>query len=120
MPSRRPRSATRNRGSGKCLADRVENGAARQHQIGALDADTIIAGALLIAHAEQARDGRGDIGIAHPDAIDPAAIVAREVEMDPASVVTVPEVPSRCIPEIAAMLGGEGRDILRDLPHHRA
>src|SRR5258708_38339201 len=60
----------------KRIADRIEDGAAGQHQIGALDADAIVGGALLIAHAEQARDGRGDISVAHPDAIDPPAIVS--------------------------------------------
>src|SRR5664279_2037222 len=54
----------------KRTADRVENGAARQHQIGALDADAVVAGAFLIAHGEQARDNSVDIRIAQPDPVD--------------------------------------------------
>ena len=65
------------------FADRVENGAAGQHQIGALDADAIIVGAFLVAHVAQALDDGGDVGIVHPDAVDPPAIVARQIEMDP-------------------------------------
>ena len=64
------------------VADRVENGAAGQHQIGALDADAIVVGALLVAHAEQPLDDGGDVGIVHPDAVDAAAVVARQIEMD--------------------------------------
>src|SRR5260370_733374 len=66
----------------KRIADRIEDGAAGQHQIGALDADAIVGGALLIAHAEQARDGRGDISVAHPDAIDPPAVVSGQIELN--------------------------------------
>src|ERR1700689_5372419 len=63
------------------VADRIEDGATRQHQVGALDADAIVAGALLVAHTKQARDHGGDVGILQPDAVDAAAIVAREIEM---------------------------------------
>ena len=119
MPSRRPRSATRSRGSGKAVADGIEDGAARQHQIGALDADAIIAGALLIAHAKQPRDGRGDIRIAHPDAVDPAAVVAQQIEMDAGQrrhrAGGAEQVHAR---KIGAMLGRERGDVLRDLLDH--
>src|SRR5436309_10453506 len=66
----------------KRIADGVEDRAAGQHQIGALHADASVIGALLIAHAEQARDGRGDIRVIQPDPIDPSAIVSREIEMN--------------------------------------
>src|SRR4029078_2036961 len=41
----------------------IEYGAAGEHEIGALDADAVVAGALLVAHAEQLVDSRGDVGI---------------------------------------------------------
>ena len=66
----------------KRIANGIENRAARQHQIGALNADAVVVGALLIAHREQAGDRRGDVGVVHPDAVDPAAIVARQIEVD--------------------------------------
>src|SRR3954467_2189505 len=62
------------------IADRIQNGAAGQHQIGALDADAIIVGALLVAHAAQPLDHRGDISTVHPDAIDAATVVARQIK----------------------------------------
>ena len=62
----------------KGLADGIEDGAAREHQVGALDADAGVGGALLDSSSPSSRvDGGGDIGIAHPDAVDAPAIVAR-------------------------------------------
>ena len=81
----------------------------------------LIGGAFLIAHAEQARDGRGDIRIAHPDAVDPAAIVARQIEMDAGQRRHRAGGAEQVhIGQIVAMLGRERRDVLGDLLHHRA
>src|SRR5204862_843402 len=60
----------------KGVADRIEDGAAGEHQIGALDADAIVGDALLVAHAEQPRDGSGYVCIVHPDTVDAAAVIA--------------------------------------------
>ena len=50
-------------------------------QIGAIDADAVVVGAVLIAHAEQTRDGCRYFGIVHPDTIDPAAVIT-DVRVD--------------------------------------
>jgi len=119
MPSRRPRSATRSRGQRKRIADRIENGAAGQHQVGALDADAIIAGAFLVAHAEQPLDHGGDVGIVHPDAVDPPAIVACEIEMNPGERRHgARRAQHMHVAQIRAVFGRERRDILRDVAHH--
>ena len=82
MPSRRPRSATRSRGHGKGAADRFQDGAAGEHQIGALGADAGAGDALLVAHGQQARRSPRLISSrAHPAAVDAAAVVALEIEM---------------------------------------
>ena len=49
---------------GKMRADRLENRAAGQHEIGALGADAGVGGAFGVAHRAQARDRRVDLGAA--------------------------------------------------------
>ena len=44
------------RSAGNCAADRLEDCAAREHEIGALDADAAVGGALGVAHRPQPRD----------------------------------------------------------------
>ena len=81
MPSRRPRSAMRMRSAGKWRADRLENRATRQHEVGALDADAAVGGAFGVAHALQPRHRGVDLGARQPQAVDRAAVVARQIEM---------------------------------------
>ena len=82
-------------------------------------ADAVIVGALLIAHAAQPLDHRGDVGTVHPDAVDAAAVVARQVEMDAGERRHGAGGAQHVhVAQIRAVLGGERRHILRDLAHH--
>src|SRR6185312_16872283 len=67
---------------GEMRPDRLEDGAAREDQIGALMPDAGVGGALGVAHRAQTRDRRVDLGPAEPQGVDRAPIVARQVEMD--------------------------------------
>ena len=82
MPSRKPRSAMRMRSDGKAAADAFENGAARQHQIGAIGTD---AGVLRRArHRTCARSLFITASISACDihkSIDAPPVIARQVEM---------------------------------------
>ena len=98
---------------------RIEDGATGQHQIGAFDTDAIVVGALLIIHAEQAVDGGGDARILHPDAVDAAAVVTGEVEMDAGQRRHGARGAEQVhAVEVAAMLGRERRDVAGNLLHH--
>ena len=72
----------RTRSAGKGAADRFENGAAGEHEIGAAGADAAVGGALVIGHAAQGRDGAADVLARHPEPVDAAAVVARKTEKD--------------------------------------
>ena len=61
--------------------DRLEDGAAGEHEIGALVADAGVGGALGVAHGAQRRDRRVDLGAASHRPSTGAAVVARQVEM---------------------------------------
>src|SRR5262249_20912052 len=61
-------------------AHSIENGAAGEHEIGALGADAGIGDTILVAPAEQPLDHAGDLGVAHPAAVDAAAVVAGKFE----------------------------------------
>ena len=63
-------------------ADRFQDGAAGEHQVGALGADAGVGDAVLVAHGEQPLDHAGDLAVAHPAAVDAAALVARQLEID--------------------------------------
>ena len=63
-------------------ADRLEDRAAGQHQIGALAADAGIRRPGGIVHLDQAVDHCEDIALMHPQPVDLAPVVARQVEMD--------------------------------------
>ena len=54
----------------KHAADRIEDGAAGQHQVGALGADAGIGDALLVAHRQQPLDHPRDLRRVHPAAVD--------------------------------------------------
>src|SRR5918997_561748 len=66
-------------------ADGLQDRAARQNQIGALPANARIVRPFLEVGIEQALDHRGDLAVAHPHAVHPAAVVARQSEMDAAN-----------------------------------
>ena len=120
MPSRRPRSATRSRSHGKRAADRFQNGAAGEHQVGALGADAGIGDAALVAHGEQPLDHAGDLAVAHPAAVDAAALVARQIEIDAGDGGHRARGAEHVQAFGAAVLGGEAIDVGRDLRDHRA
>ena len=82
MPSRRPAVGDAQPLARKRAADRLEDGAAGQHEIGALGADAGIGDAAFVAHGEQPLDHARDLRVAHPAAVDAAAVVARQIEMD--------------------------------------
>src|SRR5260370_1049223 len=79
LPSGRSGGGCGQRGQGKPCGEGTGGAGPRQHQIGPLAVDEIVVGAFQITHAEQRRDGCGDARFAHPDAIDPPAIVSRQV-----------------------------------------
>ncbi len=62
-------------------ADRLENGAAGEHQIGAVGADAGIGDALLKIPADQPLDHGIDAVAVHPQPVDAASVVTLEVEM---------------------------------------
>src|SRR5437763_4692456 len=103
----------------KRVAYSVKYRAACQHQIGALHADAIVVGSLLIAHAEQARDGRRDVCIVQPYPIDPSAIVSRQIEMNTGERRHRARSAEQVhIPEFCAVLGRERHQVLSDLIDH--
>ena len=61
--------------------DRIQDGAAGEHKIGALGADAGIGDALLVAHGDQPIDHGSRLRVRHPAAVDAAAVVALEIEM---------------------------------------
>ena len=82
MPSRSPRSATRSRshGNARRIASRMAQPASTRSARSRADAG--IGDALLVAHREQLLDHAGDLTVAHPAAVDLAAVVALQPEMD--------------------------------------
>ena len=62
-------------------ADGLEDGAAGQHQIGAVAADAGMGDAAVEGHGEQDLHGLVDLAALHPQAIDLLALVALEAEM---------------------------------------
>ena len=58
MPSRKPAVGDAQARTGKGAADRFQDGAARQHQIGAFGADAGAGDALVVAHGQQPLDHR--------------------------------------------------------------
>ena len=66
---------------GKAGADRLEDRAAREHQVGALDADAAVGGAIGIAHRAQPPDRGVDFAARQPEPVDRAPVVAGEIEM---------------------------------------
>ena len=63
-------------------ADRLEDGAAGQHQVGPLAADAGIGHARVVVHADERLDQIGNDAAGEPGAVDTAAVVARQAEMD--------------------------------------
>src|SRR6266536_171189 len=63
-------------------ADGVENGATGEHEIGAFGTDAAVGNAVFVAPAQQAVDHPGYLIVDHPTAVDAAALVARQFEMD--------------------------------------
>jgi porphobilinogen deaminase len=61
----------RRRGDGKGLADRLQDRAAGEHEVGTLAADAGVRGSLLEGHVDEAVHHMGDVPVAHPQAIDP-------------------------------------------------
>jgi len=66
----------------KHLADRFEDRAAREHEIGALRPDAAIGDALVEIHGAQRFDGAGGFRVGHPQAVDAPAVVAFEPQMN--------------------------------------
>ena len=66
---------------GEKLADRVENRAAGEHEVGALRADAAIGDTLVEIHAAKALDGARRLVVRHPQPVDAPTIVALEAEM---------------------------------------
>lgn len=62
-------------------ADRLENRAAREDEIGAVAPDAALRGTLLVAHCTQPRDGAVHRIFRHPQAVDATAVVAVEAQM---------------------------------------
>ena len=63
-------------------ADRLENGAACKHEIGAVGADAGVGDALAEVPADQRLDHPVDLVVVHPQPIDAAAVIALQAEMD--------------------------------------
>ena len=104
----------------KGAADRFENGAAGEHQIGALRADAGVGDAVLVAHGEQPLDHGRDLCIVHPAAVDAAALVARQFEIDAGDRRhRAGRAEQMHALDRAAVLRGEAVDVLRDLRDHR-
>ena len=61
--------------------DRLEHGAAGEHQVGALAPDAGIVAPRLVVHAAQLQHHPLDLVVLHPQPVDIAAVVARQVEM---------------------------------------
>src|SRR5689334_2885297 len=61
-------------------ANGIENGAAGEHEIGTLGADTWIGHALFETHGHELFDNAGDLVVGEPAAIDAAALVARQAQ----------------------------------------
>src|SRR5262245_4625214 len=105
----------------KCLADRVKNGATREHEVGAVGADTGIGDEIFVAPAQQALDHARHLLVHHPAAVDPAPLVAPELEMDAGDR----RDRSRCPEQVhmlaveTAMFGDEIIDEGGDLGGHR-
>src|SRR5690349_20157080 len=58
----------------------IEDGAAGEHEIGALGTDAGVGDAILIAPVEQPLDHRGHLDIGQPAAVDPAAVITLEIK----------------------------------------
>src|SRR5512144_1599880 len=61
---------------------RLEDGAASEHEIGALLADARLRHALGVAHADEGVRHAARVGGAEPAAIDAAAVVSRKAEVN--------------------------------------
>src|ERR1700733_10239167 len=68
--------------TGKGAADRFENGTAGEHEVGTLRADAGIGDTLLVGHGEQAVDYHRHLTVVEPAAVDPAPVVAGQIETD--------------------------------------
>ncbi len=62
-------------------ADRLEDGAAGENQIGAIAADAGIGGTRGIIHLQQPCDYLVDVAVVQPQAIDAAPVIARQIQM---------------------------------------
>ena len=89
-------------------ADRLEDGAAGKHKVGPVRADARIGDALLEVPADQPFDHSVDAVAVHPQAVDPAAIVAFEVEMDADGSHAPEDLPEL----LAALDSGGGADLV--------
>src|SRR5579885_1618345 len=68
--------------SRKGAPDRLQDGAARKHEVSALVPDAAVGSALGVAHASQGFDRGIDVAARHPKPIDPAPVVAGESQED--------------------------------------
>src|SRR5271156_87849 len=66
---------------GEMVPDRLQDGAASEHKIGAFVADAGVGGALGIAHGAQSRDRRVDLRPPAPQSAARAPVIARQIEM---------------------------------------
>src|SRR6516225_10475342 len=62
-------------------ADGVENGATGKHEVGPLGTDASIGHAIFVARGQQAFDHARHLIIDYPAAVDPATLVASQLEM---------------------------------------
>jgi hypothetical protein len=99
-------------------ADRLQDGAAGEHQIGALGADAGVGDAALVAHGEQPLDHTADLAVAHPAAVDAAALVARQFEIDARDRGHRARRAEHVQAVDAAIRGGEAIDVGRDFLDH--
>ena len=104
------------------LADRLEDRAAGEHEIGALMADAGVGGSLSVAHRPQTRDSVVDLRPAEPEPVYSAPVVARQIEVD-ASDGRYGSGGAEKVKPVAARLirdfGDKGREGLGDVSSHR-
>lgn len=82
MPSRSPLSATRTRRPRPTQADRLEDRAPGQDEVGAVAPDAGVGGALVEAHAHQPAVDRLDGTRPHPGSVHAPAVIAFQAQVD--------------------------------------
>src|SRR5437763_16956399 len=66
----------------KRSAHGVENGTACEHKVGAFGADTGVCDTVLVARSQEPFDDTAHFDVSHPAAVDPAAVITLEIEMN--------------------------------------